>query len=183
VPPFTAPDPVPVTISSDLPREAVLARLRAAILEPAYSEPSGSPPRLYRLGGTATDEALVLTATPCLRPGLRAGSGSLTLELHGAIQPVGGRSEIRGTVVAPVAKRTVRTLAIVVVGFLVLSLAGSGPDPFLIVFGLVVCALVSVAWVAIIRHNQRTALDNVETFTRFVRSVLSEEPARPSPSV
>jgi hypothetical protein len=33
-----------------------------------------------------------------------------------------------------------------------------------------------VIWVAILRHNQRTALDNVETFARFVRIVISGEP-------
>jgi hypothetical protein len=31
---FAAPEPVEVTISSDLHREAVMANLRAAILEP-----------------------------------------------------------------------------------------------------------------------------------------------------
>jgi hypothetical protein len=176
VPVFAAPDPVPVTISSDLDRDTVLARIGAAILEPRYSEPSGSPPRLYRLGGTATEAGLVLTATPCLRPGIRAGSGSLTLELRGEIGAVGSGSEIRGTIVAPIGRRTIRTLAVVVAAFLALSLTGSGPDPFLVVFCLVVSALASVAWVSILRHNQRTALDNVETFQAFVRTVLATGP-------
>jgi hypothetical protein len=156
----------------------VIERLAQAVRERPYSKPDRDSPGFFRLGGTVTEERVVLTARPYVTPGLIAGRGAMTIELRGEVVQTHDGSEIRGTMSAPIKWTTPVFLAVALVFWVAFGVAGNGSTwptwTFIIVGGLAV----SVAWAWIIRHNQRMALRNVGELTRMLGSIISD-PAVP----
>ena len=174
-PSFAAPAPVSVSVTSPLDPEAVLDQLRHAIDARRYSSPVRESAGYFRIGGDVSSSVVAPTFKPYFMPGLRAGYGAMTLELHGEIHATAEGSEIRANVFAPVRRPMVWALAILLVVSIAVSVAGSG-DAFGWAFGVGGGSLVSAVWVRILRHNQRMALRNTDEFTRLVGSIVSTEP-------
>ncbi len=153
----------------------VRCQLRHAIDARRYSSPVRESAGYFRIGGDVSSSVVALTFKPYFMPGLRAGYGAMTLELHGEIHATAEGSEIRANVFAPVRRPMVWALAILLVVSIAVSVAGSG-DAFGWAFGVGGGSLVSAVWVRILRHNQRMALRNTDEFTRLVGSIVSTEP-------
>jgi hypothetical protein len=175
---LAAPDPVAVSIHSDLAPVEVFERLGRAIERRTYSTPGRYSPGSFRLGGSVAGDRMTLTARPYVTPGLIAGYGAMTIELAGNVVPAPEGSEIVGTVTAPLRWTKWATFATFVA--LAWPIVGFGGNRTLweAWAPLLIGALIlSPVWLLILRHNQRMALANVVELTRMIETVL-EEPDR-----
>lgn len=169
---FAAPDPIAVSIHSGMPRAAVIERLERAVRERSYSKPGRNSPGFFRLGGSMTADDVTLTARPYVIPGLIAGRGAMSIELHGKVVASEDGSDIRGTINAPIGWAIPMSLGIALILWVIFGIASNGstwPNLTFVIFGgLLLCA----AWGWVIRHNQRRALRNVTELTRMLASIV-----------
>ena len=142
---FAAPDPVAVSIDSDLPRDEALKQLSQAVAERRYSSPGRNSRGFFRLGGVVAPDGMTITARPYLIPGVIAGGAAMTIELRAEVVDTAAGSRLTGVVSAPVPQTTIAFGFVAWLCFVVFGVAGNGSTwptwTFVVVASLAVALL------------------------------------------
>ena len=178
---FMAPNPIDISIITTVPRAEVIERLDQAIGAKTYSKPGRFSTGYFRLGGAVAGTGVVtLTARPYVWPGLVAGYGASTIEFRGEVRSTDDGSEVRGIVTAPASRMILAFLAVILGAWYFMGLISNGsPWPnwiFMALGGL----FLAVAWIWVVRNNQRMALRNVGELTLMVETII-RGPSAPIP--
>ena len=166
---FAAPEPVPLSVHSNLSRGDVLDRLDRSI--GGQYRTDGRPVRYVVLRGSTAAGQVNLTAQPYVTPEVRAKNRP-SVQLRGVVVPTMGGSEIQAVATAPVRWTTTALLAFALVAWALIGISGGLVTG---AFALVVGPFVVVAWTLMLRRNQRMALLGVNELVRTLESIVSAE--------
>ena len=169
---FSAPEPVAMAISTNLPRGEVIDRLSRAAGELRYSTRGSDTPRFWRFGGSVGAGGMFVTARPYIRPGLSGKTGAMPLEFRGQVIPAPGGSEIRGVLDAPIRSADVRFLALFLVALVTFGLVDNEGSWLIPLFVTTTAITMALIWTWMIRRLQRVTLSKSAEFERIVREVL-----------
>jgi hypothetical protein len=166
---FARPNPVRVTVRSNLSRGEVLDRLERAL--GGYYETESHDPRYLGLDGSVAGDHVILIARPFSRPGERQARGMLPITLRGEVVSTPYGAELQATATSTVGRAGPTLLAVALMGLILVGISGG---QFITLFALLGGALIAAAWTLIIRDNQRSSLRRVDTMAGILETILDD---------